>query len=61
MSIQGNKSRTQMRESLSTKLNRLSETAKLNPTIQFQNIAHLMTEEMLLWSYREIRKDAASG
>jgi RNA-directed DNA polymerase len=61
MSIQGNKSGTQMRESLSTKLNRLSQTANLKPAFQFQNIAHLVTEEMLLWSYRELRKDAASG
>jgi retron-type reverse transcriptase len=46
---------------LSTKLNRLSETARRDPSRRFQNINHLITVEMLIWSFRQLRKDAAAG
>jgi RNA-directed DNA polymerase len=48
-------------ESLSTKLNRLSETARKDPEFQFKNIAHLMSVEMLIWSFGQLRKNAAAG
>lgn len=58
---EGNGGGAQTLESLSTKLNRLSETARRDPKFQFQNIAHLITEEMLLWSFQQLRKNAAAG
>lgn len=48
-------------ESLSTKLNRLSETARKDPKLQFENIAHLMSVEMLVWAFKQLRKSAAAG
>jgi hypothetical protein len=45
-------------ESLSTKLNRLSETARREPEYQFRNIAHLISVEMLSWSFEQLRTDA---
>lgn len=50
-----------MPETLSTKLNRLAETARKNPQFQFRTIAHLITVEMLRRSFRELRKDAVCG
>ena len=58
---EGNRSSARPLESLSTKLNRLSETARREPSRQFQNINHLITVEMLIWSFKELRKDAAAG
>ncbi len=58
---EGNRGGAQTPESLSTKLNRLSETARRDPKFQFQNIAHLITVEMLLWSFQQLRKNAAAG
>jgi RNA-directed DNA polymerase len=58
---EGNRGGTRMPESLSTKLNRLSEAARNNSELQFQNIAHLITVEMLLWSFQQLRKNAAAG
>ncbi len=58
---EGNRGGAQTPESLSTKLNRLSETARRDPSFQFQNIAHLITVEMLFWSFQQLRKDAAVG
>ena len=58
---EGNRGSAQTLESLSTKLNRLSETARRDPKFQFQNIAHLITVEMLLWSFQQLRKNAAAG
>lgn len=57
----GNRGGAQTLESLSTKLNRLSETARRDPKFQFQNIAHLITVEMLCWSFQQLRKNAAAG
>ncbi|HCA80768.1 MAG TPA: hypothetical protein DEP53_13655, partial [Bacteroidetes bacterium] len=48
-------------ESLSTKLNRLSETARKYPQFQFQNIAYYIDVEMLGWAFRQLRKNAAAG
>jgi RNA-directed DNA polymerase len=50
-----------MPESLLTKLNRLTETAKQQPDFQFRTLAHLINEEMLTRSFHELRKDAAAG
>lgn len=50
-----------MLETLSTKLNRLSEQARRNPELKFHNIAHLITEEMLTWAFHQLRGDAAAG
>ena len=59
--IEGNRAGASTPENLSTKLNHLSEIAKREPTFVFRTIAHLMTEEMLGWSYQQLRKDAAAG
>lgn len=45
---------------LLTKLNRVSETAKQKSYV-FRTLAHLITEEALAWSLRELRKEAAAG
>lgn len=58
---EGNRIGTQIPESLSTKLNRLSEVAKTEPTKQFQNITHLISKEMLTWSFQQLRKNASAG
>ena len=50
-----------MSETLWTKLNRVTEMAKRWPELQFRTLAHLINAEMLSWSYRELRKDAAAG
>lgn len=61
MTMKGNRDGTLMPESLSTKLNRIAETARRNPEYRFRTLAHLVSEEMLLWAYRHLRKDAAAG
>lgn len=58
---EGNRGGAQTPESLSTKLNRLTETARRDPSFRFQNIAHLITVEMLFWSFQQLRKNAAAG
>ena len=58
---EGNRSGAQTPEPLSTKLNRLTETARRDPSFKFQNIAHLITVEMLFWSFQQLRKSAAAG
>lgn len=50
-----------MLENLSTKLNRISETARQNPTYRFDNLAHLVNPEMMTWAFDELRKKAAPG
>ena len=57
---QGNRAGTLMPGTLSTKLNRVAETAKQKSYV-FRTLAHLITEEALAWSFRELRKDAAAG
>jgi group II intron reverse transcriptase/maturase len=46
---------------LSTKLNRLSELARQNPTLKFTSLAHLLDEEALSEAYRELNPKAAAG
>jgi RNA-directed DNA polymerase len=57
---QGNGAGTLIPGSLSTKLNRVAEMAK-QKTFVFRTLAHLITEEALAWSFRELRRDAAAG
>jgi RNA-directed DNA polymerase len=48
-------------ESVSTKLNRITEMAKRDAGFVFTNLIHLV-DELFLWeAYRRIRKDGASG
>lgn len=58
---EGNRGGARTPEPLLTKLYRLSETARREPNRPFQNIAHLITVEMLIWSFQRLRKDAAAG
>ncbi|MCF6158219.1 MAG: hypothetical protein E3K32_06550 [wastewater metagenome] len=46
---------------LSTKLNRLTEIARVEPGTKFTSLAHLLDEENLKQCYEELRKDAAAG
>lgn len=50
-----------MPESLTTKLNRISEQAKSIPGFQFKTLAHLINHEMLTTSFQQLRKGAAAG
>lgn len=52
---------TQRLETTYTKLRRLSELAKEDPTLQFTSIAHLLNVELLGNAYRRLRKDASPG
>jgi group II intron reverse transcriptase/maturase len=58
---QGHRGGASMPEPLSTKLNRLTETAKKWPEFQFRTLAHLINEEMLDRSFCELKRDAAAG
>ena len=57
---QGHGAGTLMPGTLLTKLHRIAETAKQKSYV-FRTLAHLITEEALTWSFRELRKDAAAG
>jgi RNA-directed DNA polymerase len=59
--IQGNRAGTLMPMSLSTKLNRISETAKQQKSYVFRTLAHLINTELLAESFQQLRKDAAAG
>lgn len=61
VTVKGNKVGAPTPESLSTRLNRISETAKRNPQYQFENIVHFMNVEMLAWAHQQLRKDSAVG
>lgn len=52
---------TEPGEALSTKLNRLSEIARQEPKVKFTSLAHLLDEEFLKESYRELNRYAAVG
>jgi RNA-directed DNA polymerase len=52
---------TQRLETTYTKLHRLSELAKEDPTLQFTSLAHLLNVELLGDAYRRLRKDASPG
>jgi len=59
--VRGDRTGAPPTQSLLTKLNRLSETARKNPQYQFANIAHMVDIEMLTWAFQELRKDASAG
>jgi len=52
---------TQRLETVFTKLQRISELAKQDPTLQFTSLAHLLGIELLGEAYRRLRKDASPG
>lgn len=52
---------TESGSGLSTKLTRLSEIAKQNPTLKFTSLAYLLNKECLIESYRELNSKAAVG
>jgi RNA-directed DNA polymerase len=52
---------TQRLGTMSTELQRISELAKQDHTLQFTSLAHLLTVEMLGEAYRRLRKDASPG
>jgi RNA-directed DNA polymerase len=59
--VRGNRNGAKTPETLLTKLNRLSEQARSDRKRKFNNIAFLITTEMLEWSFRQLRRDAATG
>lgn len=61
VTVKGNRAGAPTLLSLSTRLDRLYETARENPQYQFENIAHLISVELLEWSFQRLRKDAAAG
>lgn len=61
VTVKGNRAGAPTPLSLSTRLNRVSETAKKNPQYQFENIAYLINVELLEWAFQQLRKDAAAG
>lgn len=61
MTNRGNNEGTSMPETLFTKLNRISETARQQPWFKFRTLAHLINEEMLMESYRKLKKSASAG
>jgi len=52
---------TQRLRTMSTELQRISELAKQDPTLQFTSLAHLLGSELLGEAYRRLRKDASPG
>ena len=46
---------------MSTELERISELAKQDRTLQFTSLAHLLTVERLGEAYHKLRKDASPG
>lgn len=48
-------------ESVTTKLQRITEKASSTSEIQFTSLFHLMNEELLLGCFEQLRKNAASG
>ena len=52
---------TQKLPPVSPKLLQISEKAKQEPTLAFTSLAHLISPEMLRWSYEHLNRDAAPG
>lgn len=48
-------------ESVTTKLQRITEKAGSTSEFQFTSLFHLMNEELLLGCFEQLRKNAASG
>jgi len=48
-------------ESVETKLHRIAEKARKEPSFKFTSLYHLMNEELLRGCFKWLRKDAAAG
>lgn len=48
-------------ESVETKLQRIAEKARSEPTTKFTSLFHLMNEELLRGCFEQLRNNAASG
>jgi retron-type reverse transcriptase len=48
-------------ESVETKLRRIAEKARNEPSFKFTSLYHLMNEELLRGCFKRLRKDAAAG
>jgi RNA-directed DNA polymerase len=48
-------------EPVETKLRRIAEKARKEPSFKFTSLYHLMNEELLRECFKGLRKDAASG
>ena len=48
-------------ESVETKLRRIAEKARREPSFKFSSLYHLMNEELLRGCFKRLRKDAAAG
>ena len=48
-------------ESVVTKLRRIAEKARKEPSFRFTSLYHLMNEELLRGCFKRLRKDAVSG
>ena len=48
-------------ESVITKLHRIAEKARKEPSFKFTSLYHLMNEELLRGCFKRLRKDAAAG
>jgi len=48
-------------ESVETKLHRIAEKARREPSFKFTSLYHLMNEELLRGCFKRLRKDAAAG
>lgn len=46
---------------VSPKLRQITEKAKIEPKVALMNLAHLLTPEMLMWSFQQLKKNAAAG
>ena len=52
---------TPMLESLSTKLNRITEMARQSPSVQFRTLAHLVNPQSMEEAFRQLKRNAAAG
>ena len=48
-------------ESVETKLHRIAEKARKEPMLKFNNLYHLLNEELLRGCFKRLRKDAVAG
>lgn len=48
-------------ESVVTKLRRIAEKARREPSFKFTSLYHLMNEDLLRGCFKRLRKDAAAG
>ena len=52
---------TPMLESLSTKLNRITEMARQSPSLQFRTLAHLVNPQSMEGAFGQLKRNAAAG